>query len=74
MIPYLAPALPLPLTLVLTLRPCHRIGDSDQIVKYIEEKYPEPKLGTPESTSDACAPSRFRRNMSANIQRARASV
>ena len=32
----------------------HRIGDSDQIVKYIEEKYPEPKLGTPESTSDAC--------------------
>ena len=32
-----------------------RIGDSDQIVKYIEEKYPEPKLGTPESTSDACA-------------------
>ena len=33
-----------------------RIGDSDQIVKYIEEKYPEPKLGTPESTSDACVP------------------
>ena len=23
-------------------------------MKYIEEKYPEPKLGTPDSTSDAC--------------------
>jgi glutathione S-transferase len=28
------------------------IGDSDQIVKYLEEKFPEPKLGTPETTAD----------------------
>jgi len=28
------------------------IGDSANIVKYIEEKFPDPKLGTPDSTSD----------------------
>jgi glutathione S-transferase len=29
------------------------IGESTDIIKYIEEKYPDPKLGTPDSTSDA---------------------